>query len=69
MCCQEIREGRLQGSQEKVVVEYIDRGEKYMHGLKVDSVDVTVELSPSEVKLETGWKLAEDGSVAEAFWS
>ncbi|XP_010032501.2 lysine-specific demethylase JMJ25-like isoform X2 [Eucalyptus grandis] len=63
VCCQEIREGHLQASQEEVIVEYIDRGEKYLHGLKVDSVDVTAELNPSEVKSETGWKLADDGSI------
>ncbi|XP_030470114.1 lysine-specific demethylase JMJ26-like [Syzygium oleosum] len=63
VCCQEIREGRLRGSQEEVVIEYIDRGEKYLHGLKVDSVDVAVELNQSEVKVETRWKLAEDGSI------
>ncbi|XP_048139785.1 lysine-specific demethylase JMJ25-like isoform X2 [Rhodamnia argentea] len=63
VCCEEIRDGRLQGSQEEVRVEYIDRGKKYLHGLKVDNVGVPVELSPSEVKLETRWRSAEDGSI------
>ncbi|XP_077231075.1 uncharacterized protein LOC143864137 [Tasmannia lanceolata] len=31
-CCREIREGRLQGGDEPVVVHYPDRGKGYLHG-------------------------------------
>ncbi|WOH00472.1 hypothetical protein DCAR_0519835 [Daucus carota subsp. sativus] len=33
MCCQEFRDGRLQGSEEEVIFQFEDPGSPYMHGI------------------------------------
>ncbi|XP_019171758.1 PREDICTED: lysine-specific demethylase JMJ25-like isoform X2 [Ipomoea nil] len=45
-CCQELRNGHLQGNVEEIVMEYIDRGLDYLHGKASEST--TMETNTKE---------------------
>ncbi|KAK9275007.1 hypothetical protein L1049_022264 [Liquidambar formosana] len=71
ICCREIREGHLQGGEE-VIMEYIDRGPKYLHGedgcpvssRKRRSLDEHVETSSEDqIGSKFEWKANENGSI------
>jgi len=69
LCCREIRAGCLQGGGPDVVMEYIDRGLKYMHGEHEEIKDELLTGSPKKTVSEdfigpkSGWKANEDGSI------
>ncbi|XP_024456498.1 lysine-specific demethylase JMJ25 isoform X2 [Populus trichocarpa] len=69
LCCREIRAGCLQGGGPDVVMEYIDRGFKYMHGEHEEIKDELLTGSPKKTVSEdfigpkSGWKANEDGSI------
>nr|XP_034902016.1 lysine-specific demethylase JMJ25-like isoform X5 [Populus alba] len=69
LCCREIRAGCLQGGGPDVVMEYIDRGFKYMHGEHEEIKDELLAGSPKKTVSEnfigpkSGWKANEDGSI------
>ncbi|KAH8507859.1 hypothetical protein H0E87_010131 [Populus deltoides] len=69
LCCREIRAGCLQGGGPDVVMEYIDRGFKYMHGEHEEIKDELLAGSPKKIVSEdflgpkSGWKANEDGSI------
>ncbi|XP_011021911.1 PREDICTED: lysine-specific demethylase JMJ25-like isoform X2 [Populus euphratica] len=69
LCCCEIRAGCLQGGGPDVVMEYIDRGFKYMHGEHEEIKDELLAGSPKKTVSvdftgpKSGWKVNEDGSI------
>ncbi|XP_061970720.1 lysine-specific demethylase JMJ26-like isoform X3 [Populus nigra] len=69
LCCREIRAGCLQGGGPDVVMEYIDRGFKYMHGEHEEIKDELLAGSPKKTVSEdfigpkSGCKANEDGSI------
>lgn len=65
ICCQEIRDGNLQGGGEAVVVQYISQGLDYMHGEKEEIVEKSAEVQPKDhVRTGSEWKANEDGSIS-----
>ncbi|GLU12794.1 hypothetical protein SLE2022_294530 [Rubroshorea leprosula] len=69
ICCRELRDGCLQGSQKEVIMQYVDNGFDYLHGklppLKKDNCDdlpskINDEKHVSEIYL---WKANENGSI------
>lgn len=38
-CCQELREGRLQGGADGVIMQYVDYGPEYLHGKEKEADD------------------------------
>ncbi|KAE8022997.1 hypothetical protein FH972_008754 [Carpinus fangiana] len=64
ICCQELRDGHLQGGEGEVTMQYIDRGFDYLHGGKEKKVKMSTEPSPKDhVKPKSWWKAKEDGSI------
>ncbi|KAL0008945.1 hypothetical protein SO802_010447 [Lithocarpus litseifolius] len=63
-CCREIRDGHLQGSEEEVVVEYVDRGFDYLHGGEGEKVKLPTETSSMDnIKSKSEWKANEDSTI------
>ncbi|XP_050279578.1 lysine-specific demethylase JMJ25-like [Quercus robur] len=63
-CCREIRDGHLQGGEEEVVIEYIDRGFDYLHGGKGEKVKLPTETSSMDnIKSKSEWKANEDSTI------
>lgn len=70
VCCREIREGNFKGSGEEVVIEFVNRGFRYLHGGDPEFVEneKSQDLgvctgSKSPTKLPSEWKSNEDGSI------
>ncbi|XP_059432802.1 lysine-specific demethylase JMJ25-like isoform X2 [Corylus avellana] len=63
ICCQEIRDGHLQGGEEEVIMQYIDRGFDYLHGGEEKKVKISTESPKDHVKPNALWKAKEDGSI------
>ncbi|XP_059445951.1 lysine-specific demethylase JMJ25-like isoform X2 [Corylus avellana] len=64
ICCQELRDGHLQGGEGEVTMQYIDRGFDYLHGGKEKKVKMSTEPSPKDhVKPKSWWKAEKDGSI------
>ncbi|KAG9151671.1 hypothetical protein Leryth_001978 [Lithospermum erythrorhizon] len=70
-CCQELREGHFQGSEE-VEMKYIDRGKEYLHGGEANtcipafaksSTRSTSEDNSGRVSRVLGWKANRNGSI------
>ncbi|KAK8479219.1 hypothetical protein V6N12_058181 [Hibiscus sabdariffa] len=72
ICCREIREGHLQGEEEAVNMEYVDRGQAYAHGFgRVFSYPEECPLDSSSGTnseeyccLAARWKANENGSIS-----
>jgi lysine-specific demethylase 3 len=63
-CCREIRDGNLQGGEEEVIMQYIDRGLDYLFGENGKEVKLPSETSPMDhKKSKSGWEAKEDGRV------
>ncbi|XP_075644553.1 lysine-specific demethylase JMJ29-like [Castanea sativa] len=63
-CCREIRDGHLQGGEEEVVIEYIDRGFDYLHGGEGEKVKLPTETSSMDnIKSKSEWKANEDSTI------
>ncbi|KAM7513894.1 hypothetical protein LguiA_003477 [Lonicera macranthoides] len=74
ICCREIREGHLQGGEEEVIMNYVDKGAAYLHGLK-EYKSSKQSRSKSLVKDSPGkdhgkpasaseWNVLENGSIS-----
>lgn len=71
ICCRELREGNPQGAGEEVVLEFVNRGYKYLHGgdpepvenEKVHDVFQSGMASKSPETPLAEWKVKEDGSI------
>ncbi|XP_031382785.1 lysine-specific demethylase JMJ25-like isoform X2 [Punica granatum] len=63
ICCDEIREGRLQGGEKEVIIEYINRGSDYLHGGEAKGERNVSLSSVKKVKSEPEWKANEDGTI------
>ncbi|KAL3819472.1 hypothetical protein ACJIZ3_005377 [Penstemon smallii] len=78
-CCQELREGRLQGGDEEVVINFVDYGNDYLHSgnkekktkNKEENTEITDDPSGKIVdaitrdpaKLKSEWKSTETGII------
>ena len=63
-CCREIRDGHLQGGEEEVVIEYIDRGFDYLHGGEGEKVILPTETSSmDDIKSKSEWKANDDSTI------
>nr|XP_023919066.1 lysine-specific demethylase JMJ25-like isoform X2 [Quercus suber] len=63
-CCREIRDGHLQGGEEEVVIEYIDRGFEYLHGGKGEKVKLPIETrSMDTINSKSEWKANDDSTI------
>ncbi|XP_007022641.2 PREDICTED: lysine-specific demethylase JMJ25 isoform X2 [Theobroma cacao] len=72
ICCQEIREGHLQGGEKEVTVQYVNRGFEYLHG-ELDSSMLTEMVEPLDSPAKTNckelegvesrWKANGNGSI------
>ncbi|KAK4594433.1 hypothetical protein RGQ29_018210 [Quercus rubra] len=63
-CCREIRDGHLQGGEEEVVIEYIDRGFDYLHGGEGEKVKLPTETSSmDDIKSKSEWKANDDSTI------
>ncbi|KAK0590977.1 hypothetical protein LWI29_033927 [Acer saccharum] len=76
-CCMEVRDGHLQGRDDKdVIIEYVSRGLAYLHGIdderhsksgKRDNrgqlLDSTAETNKSVKRPTSGWRANDDGSI------
>ncbi|KAL2521985.1 Transcription factor jumonji (jmjC) domain-containing protein [Forsythia ovata] len=70
-CCREIREGCLKGCDKGVVIQYIDRGKNYLHGIEprtasrkeTSSLSCIVSHSRGEQTPLTEWKTKESGEI------
>ncbi|EPS68622.1 hypothetical protein M569_06146, partial [Genlisea aurea] len=69
-CCQELREGRLQGGIKEVVIEYVERDANYFHGGKekdksrrraTEEAAIPENFDPSETESE--WIPTEKGAI------
>ncbi|KAL0378156.1 UNVERIFIED_CONTAM: Lysine-specific demethylase [Sesamum radiatum] len=67
ICCQELREGRLQGGDKEVTMQFVDYGLDYLHGgdpIKKEPASEMVEAitsDPAEIKCE--WRSTERGII------
>jgi len=62
-CCREIHDRNLQGGEEEVILQYIDRGLDYLYGGNGKEVKLPSETSPIHIKSKSGWEAKEDGSI------
>ncbi|XP_022742611.1 lysine-specific demethylase JMJ25-like isoform X2 [Durio zibethinus] len=70
-CCQEIREGHMQGWEKEVTGSYVDRGFGYLHGEfdqpmlaeKVKPIDLSAKTSKELEGVASRWKANETGSI------
>ncbi|KAK8476825.1 hypothetical protein V6N11_024172 [Hibiscus sabdariffa] len=66
-CCQEIRDGNLQGGQREEVMEYSYRGLEYLHGMQSEvenQEDTPEETNSKEQNAPTSeWKVNENGTI------
>ncbi|XP_068306087.1 lysine-specific demethylase JMJ29-like [Pyrus communis] len=63
ICCGEIRDGRLKGGGEEVIMEYVSRGLDYLHGGE-GKVKLPLEACPkSSVGSTFEWKPNDNGSI------
>ncbi|PON68253.1 Zinc finger, RING-type domain containing protein [Parasponia andersonii] len=63
ICCREIRNGHLQGGGEDVVLQFINRGLKYLHGGEPQVKPSSDTASKDRVRPITEWKASEDGGI------
>ncbi|GFY91364.1 transcription factor jumonji (jmjC) domain-containing protein [Actinidia rufa] len=71
ICCREFREGRVQGGEEEIIMQYVDNGLDYLHGGEPEPKDSKRETS--EIPVATSnvdniestfeWKANKDGSI------
>ncbi|KAL3844817.1 hypothetical protein ACJIZ3_002220 [Penstemon smallii] len=71
-CCQELREGRLQGGDEEVGMQYVYYGFEYLHGGKkevgtsitnVPSGEIVEAITNDPAKLKSEWRSTETGII------
>ncbi|KAK4485669.1 hypothetical protein RD792_008312, partial [Penstemon davidsonii] len=71
-CCQELREGRLQGGDEEMVLHFVDYGNDYLHGgsnkKKTQSSndpngEIVDAITRDPAKLKFEWKSTETGDI------
>ncbi|XP_057950514.1 lysine-specific demethylase JMJ26-like [Malania oleifera] len=64
VCCREIRDGRLQGGGEEVVIQYTNRGSEYMHGEGFDFSNSLLDTSCNDhVRSAIKWEAKENGTI------
>ncbi|XP_057496518.1 lysine-specific demethylase JMJ26-like isoform X2 [Actinidia eriantha] len=71
ICCREFREGCVQGGEEEIIMQYVDKGLDYLHGGEPEPKDSKPETS--EIPVATSnvdniestfeWKANKDGSI------
>ncbi|KAL3630282.1 hypothetical protein CASFOL_023266 [Castilleja foliolosa] len=63
-CCRELREGRLQGGDKEVIMQYVRCDLEYLHGDgEIGATSINNEPSPEMAEIKPKWISAETGNI------
>jgi len=62
-CCWELRNGNPQGNKEEVIIEFIDHGSGYLHGINRYVVKRAADPAPRKKPTTHDWKSLDDGRI------